>query len=263
MQKKKSVKSKTTSWGKVGEWYDDYVENPESYQAKVIEPNLVRILGDINQKNVLDIGCGQGYFSRLLAEMGANVTGLDISPELIEKAKERSQVFPKNNPIKYIVSPADDLSSVNEKSQDIVISVLAMQNIKELDKVFSEIKRVIKINGRFIFVLNHPAFRVPQDSDWYFDEASKKQGRVVTRYLSEATVKIDMHPGSQQKTFTYSFHRPLQIFVKWLSKNNMAVTRLEEWISHKSSAEGPRKVSEDKARKEVPLFMCIEARMLA
>jgi hypothetical protein len=80
--------------------------------------------------------------------------------------------------------------------------------------------------------------------------------------MSEATVKIDMHPGSNQKTFTYSFHRPLQVFVKWLAKNNLAITRLEEWISHKESANGPRKEAEDKARKETPLFMCIEARLL-
>lgn len=262
MQKKKSenliVKSKTTSWGKVDDWYDDYVENPESYQAKVIEPNLVRILGDIKDKNILDLGCGQGYFSRILADKGAVVTGVDISSELIAKAIK----YQNTTPIKYVVSSADDLSAIPNQSQDIVISVLATQNMRELDKVFAEVKRVLSRNGRFIFVLNHPTFRVPQDSDWHFDTVTKKQGRLVTRYLSEATVKIDMHPGSKEKTFTYSFHRPLQIFIKWLAKNNLAVSRLEEWISHKVSANGPKKAAEDTARKEIPLFMCIEARFL-
>ncbi len=263
MQKKKLPKkspstSKTTSWGKVDAWYDDYVEDPESYHQKVVEPNLVRILGDVSGKNILDLGCGQGYFCRLLAQKGAVVSGVDVSPELIEKATERS----KDLKIRYVVSPAEDLFSFANQSQDIVISVLATQNMRELDRVIAEVKRILKPEGRFILVLNHPAFRVPQDSDWNFNPENKKQGRVVTRYMSEATVKIDMHPGSTQKTFTYSFHRPLQVFVKWLAKNNLAITRLEEWISHKESANGPRKIAEDKARKEIPLFMCIEARLL-
>lgn len=262
MQKKKSTSSKETSWGKVHDWYDEYVENPESYQSKIIEPNLIRILGDIKGKKILDLGCGQGFFSRAFALQGADVTGLDISHELIDKAIERSRAVQLSNPIKFVVSSADDLSALSNHSMDIVVSVLATQNMKELDKVFTEVRRVLKPQGRFIFVINHPTFRVPQDSDWQFDVAQKKQGRIVTRYMSEATVKIDMHPGSKVKTFTYSFHRPLQVFVKWLAKNNLAICRLEEWISHKVSATGPRKEAEDKARKEIPLFMCIEARLL-
>lgn len=264
MQKKKLPnlikKSKTTSWGNVDEWYDDYVEDPESYHQKVIEPNLIRILGDVSGKNILDLGCGQGYFCRKLASCGAIVSGVDVSPELIEKASKRS--LDEGLKIRYVVSPAEDLFSCANQSEDIVLSVLATQNMRELDRVISEVKRILRPDGRFVFILNHPAFRVPQDSDWYFNPENKKQGRVVTKYMSEASVKIDMHPGSTQKTFTYSFHRPLQVFVKWLAKNNMAITKLEEWISHKNSAEGPRKDSENKARKEIPLFMCIEARVL-
>lgn len=262
MQKKKlpnlTKESKTTSWGKVDDWYDDYVEDPESYHQRVVEPNLVRILGDVSGKNVLDLGCGQGYFCRLFSEKGAIMSGVDVSPELIEKANQRSN----GAKIRYVVSPAEDLFSFANQSQDIVFSVLATQNMRELDRVIAEVKRTLKPDGRLILILNHPAFRVPQDSDWYYNPENKKQGRVVTRYMSEATVKIDMHPGSNKKTFTYSFHRPLQVFVKWLAKNNLAITRLEEWISHKESANGPRKMAEDKARKEIPLFMCIEARPL-
>lgn len=263
MQKKKLPKklqstSKTTSWGKVQEWYDDYVEDPESYHQKVVEPNLIRIIGDISGKHVLDLGCGQGYFCRQFAKKGAVVSGVDVSPELIEKAIQHSDGLQ----IRYVVSGAEDLFSFASQSQDIVVSVLATQNMRELDRVIAEVKRILKTEGRFYLILNHPAFRVPQDSDWYFNPENKKQGRVVTRYMSEATVKIDMHPGSNQKTFTYSFHRPLQVYVKWLAKNNLAINRLEEWISHKESANGPRKSAEDKARKEIPLFMCIEARLL-
>ena len=49
-------------------------------------------------------------------------------------------------------------------------------------------------------------------------------------------------------------------FLKYFAKNGFAVTRLEEWISHKESEKGLRKLAEDKARKEIPMFMMIEVK---
>jgi hypothetical protein len=46
------------------------------------------------------------------------------------------------------------------------------------------------------------------------------------------------------------------------AKHDLAITRLEEWISHKTSEEGPKKKIEDDARKEIPLFMCLEMKVL-
>jgi hypothetical protein len=50
--------------------------------------------------------------------------------------------------------------------------------------------------------------------------------------------------------------------MKALSKHRFAITRIEEWISHKESEKGPRKEAEDRARKEFPLFLAIEVRRL-
>ena len=69
-----------------------------------------------------------------------------------------------------------------------------------------------------------------------------------------------MNPGEKDnKSFTYSFHRPLQLYFKTFAKNGFAVTRLEEWISHKESEPGPRQDAENTARKEIPLFLFLEA----
>ena len=50
--------------------------------------------------------------------------------------------------------------------------------------------------------------------------------------------------------------------MKLFAKNGLAITRLEEWISHKQSGAGPRQAAEDKARKEIPMFMCLEIKKL-
>ncbi len=255
MPQKSPQNKNDTSWGGVASWYDEYLSNPDSYQEQVVLPNLIRILSLRTGERVLDLACGQGFFSGAMADVGARVEGTDIAKELIEKARAR---HPR---ITFGVAPAHLSHTVVKGPYDTIVCVLAIQNIKELSETFETCKKLLVPRGRLIIVLNHPAFRIPQGSDWYFDEKTKKQGRVVNTYLSESSVKIDMHPGAAKKTFTLSFHRPLQVYMKLLSKQGFALTRLEEWISHKKSTAGPRASAEDHARKEIPLFMCIELKL--
>ena len=128
-----------------------------------------------------------------------------------------------------------------------------------MQDVIKEANRVLKPKGQLFIVLNHPAFRIPKDSSWGWDETKKKQYRRLDGYMSETSEQIQMHPGDKPWEKTTSFHRPLQFYFKTLSKNGLSVTRLEEWVSHKISEEGPKKIAEDKARHEFPLFLFIEA----
>ena len=68
-----------------------------------------------------------------------------------------------------------------------------------------------------------------------------------------------MEKDKSKKQKTISFHRPLQSYIQSLHKAGMAVTRLEEWISHKKSQKGPRAIEEDRIRKEIPMFLMLEA----
>lgn len=251
-----NMAEKNTSWGHVSSWYNAVVEHPESYQQSVILPNITRIVASKKGMRILDVGCGTGVFARVFSEAGAEVVGVDLGKELIAIAKEKS------SHIRYYVGSADNLSAVTETSFDVVTIVLALQNMKKMDVVFEEIAKKLKKNGRIVLVLNHPSFRVPQWSDWGFDEVKKMQYRKVARYMSEIEIPILMNPGKKNSEKTFSFHRPLQLYVKSLAKQKCAITKLEEWISHKESQKGPRKGAEDVARKEIPLFMCIEATKL-
>ena len=158
------------------------------------------------------------------------------------------------------MSPSDDLYMVKDDSQDAVLCVLALQNIEKLQETIDEVSRTLKKGGRFICVINHPSFRNPKKTHWGFDEKGDTQYRRVDEYMSESHIKIDMTPGSfKDKKYTVSFHRPLQVYVKALAKRGLPITRLEEWVSHRESEKGPRQKAENISRKEIPLFMCIEA----
>lgn len=257
-KKKADDTSQTTSWGGVAEWYDKHLEKAnDTYHEKVVHPNLLRMLGDIKGKHILDLACGQGIFSRILADHGANVVGVDLGKELIELAEKKNEGYKFK--VHFFSGSADDLYMVKDATKDIVVCVLALQNIEKLQETLKEVSRTLKKGGKFVAVLNHPAFRIPRGSSWGFDEHEKKQYRRIETYLSESKIKIDMTPGSNKdKKFTVSFHRPLQVYVKALSKNGLAITRLEEWESHRESQSGPRKAAEDRARKEIPLFVAVE-----
>lgn len=257
MQKNTKKSDKTTSWGGVAKWYDNLIEKETSnYQKDVILPNLLRLVNPLNGETILDLACGQGFFSREFARRGSRVIGVDIAPELIKIAEDlRDKAKLK---IDFHTSGADNLPFIKSASIDKITVVLAIQNIENLSGTLAEAVRVLKPGGKMFIVMNHPVFRIPKASSWGWDESTKAQFRRVDEYMSESKVPIQMHPGQKPGEMTVSFHRPLQIYFKAFKKAGFAVSSLEEWISNKKSEPGPRAGFEDKARKEIPLFMLLE-----
>ena len=246
-----------TSWGKVAGWYDDLLEGgDDTYQNKVVLPNLTRLLEIKKGEHVLDLACGQGFFSRAITALGAEVTGVDIGEELIAKALEKSveDAHPR-----YYVAPSHQLIKTVDHSIDKIIIVLALQNIEKIKETLEECRRVLKDTGKLFIVLNHPAFRIPKKSSWDYDEKNNIQYRRIDSYISESKTEVLMNPSKENSLKTISFHRPLQTYFKILSKSGFAVSRFEEWNSHKKSEVGKRQLAEDTARKEIPLFLCLEA----
>ncbi|MDO8504844.1 MAG: class I SAM-dependent methyltransferase [Candidatus Liptonbacteria bacterium] len=271
-------KQSKTSWGGVADWYEKLLSGEGTYQKQVILPNLLRLMDIKPGDNVLDLACGPGFFSKEFIAKGAKVLGVDISEELIKVARES---VPGGE---FKVSSAEFLPFIKNSSMDKAVIVLALQNIEKANLVLAECARVLKPGGTLHLVLNHPAFRNPKVTSWGWDLSTgstsspqagfpreysgqagqvKKDGGVqyrrVDEYLSESKTKIQMHPGDAPEVHTISFHRPLQYYFKLLGKAGFAVTRLEEWNSNRKSEPGPRAKAEDVARKEIPLFLYIEA----
>ncbi|MEK7105277.1 MAG: methyltransferase domain-containing protein [Patescibacteria group bacterium] len=246
---------KKTSWGGVAKWYDTLLSQEGTFQKDVILPGLLRLMELKRGERVLDIACGTGFFSREFYRAGADVIGVDISKELIDIARLEA---PR---IDFKVTPAEKLGIFKDASFDKAAIILAIQNIQHYQKALVEAGRILKKGGKLFLVMTHPAFRVPKGSSWGF-LGHDVQYRRVDHYLSEFEVGVDMHPGQVASEQTITFHRPLQSYVKALAKAGLAISNLEEWTSHKVSDSGPRAKAENVARKEIPLFMFIEATKL-
>jgi ubiquinone/menaquinone biosynthesis C-methylase UbiE len=265
---------KSTSWGKVATWYDKMINDENSYQNKVILPKVMRILEDNVKKNnsevILDLGCGVGFFAekfynrfvdaKASEEVKNKIIGVDISEESVEVAKTKTNVE-----IEYHTNTAESLPFLKNMSVDKIITILALQNIKFVQKCIAECGRVLKKNGKLIVVMNHPYYRIPKNTSWNWDSDNFKQYRRVDRYLSPFEIEIDMNPGKKDKTVkekkeatTLSFHRPMSWYVNEFAKQGLLVEDMQEWISHIAADQGPKKTPAlEFARQEFPLFMCL------
>lgn len=244
----------SASWGGVANWYTEHLESPDTYHDKVLLPHLLRLVEPKSGEHILDLACGDGYFTRAFAAKGATLVGVDVGAELIAIAKKRSPE------IDYRVASADDLSGFEPAQFNKATMVLAIQNIENVPRMLIEANRVLSDGGVLHIAMNHPAFRIPKHSSWGYEDKAMVQYRRVDQYLSDSREEIEMHPGMRGSPRTLSFHRPLQYYVKALTKAGFVIDRLEEWISHKTSDSGPRARAENRARKEIPLFLYIRGR---
>lgn len=249
-------KGEKTSWEPVAGWYGKKVREDDSYQTTIVFPGAIKLLKPQQKAAYLDIACGEGSFAHMIAKLGGDVTGFDISSSLIKAAESkriRNAQFRVGNAKEFAryFAPA---------SFDGASCILAIQNIDDMDAVFRDACRVLKKGAPFVVVLNHPVLRTPRATSWGYDESKKMQYRRIDSYLIPNEIPILAHPGKGARSEkTYSYHRPMQDFVNALADAGFVIDRMEEWTSDRRSESGERARTENRSRNEIPLFMAIRA----
>lgn len=110
-----------------------------------------RVMGDIQGKRILDVGCGGGGNSVLLASLGATVTGIDISPTSVNVARERAAINGLTSRASFICAPLEQ-ASFNRAEFDIVWGDAFLHHvIPRLDAVMANIVQWVKPGGMVIF----------------------------------------------------------------------------------------------------------------
>lgn len=252
---------KDTSWQQVADWYERVPKEEQSNHQTIIIPNLIKQLETylFPGAKVLDLASGEGTVTKALADAGYDMTGVDLANDLIETAKKQYPNIPFFVEDSQRISP--EFIEANKASFDAIVCVLALQNMKSIKAAFKNAKELLKSKGHLFFIINHPSFRIPKATNWGFYK-NVRQYRVVNRYMTADAIEIVAHPGRENSATTWTFHRPLQDYVKALKLNSMAVIDLEEWISKKVSEPGPRAKAENLARQEIPLFMSVIAQKI-
>ncbi|MBN2378954.1 class I SAM-dependent methyltransferase [candidate division WOR-3 bacterium] len=121
-------------------------------------PAFLSILPDIKGLRGLDIGCGEGYNTRKLAELGAEMTAVDIAPTFIRYASETENENPMG--IRYLVSSGTKLP-FGDESFDFATAFMSLMDMASPDLAIEEAYRVLKPAGFFQFSICHPCTDTP------------------------------------------------------------------------------------------------------
>ena len=119
-----------SEYDRFGDFYYEFVHAGDPTRHQTVEV-ILAMLGDVAGQEICDLACGEGFFSRILAARGADVTGIDISENLLGHAVRQSEELP----IRFIRDDVQRLSSVADSSFDVVVCNMALIDIVDLSAV--------------------------------------------------------------------------------------------------------------------------------
>lgn len=239
-----------SGWDVIAHWYDGWVgKNGSEHHRRLALPATLNLLDPQANQRILDIGAGTGVLAKAVHAAGAQYTGIDVSPQLIQKAKQYHGKYGR-----FIVGDARQLRRHVEKASfDACVFLLSIQDMNPLEQVIGNATYALRDGGILVIVMTHPCFRIPRQSGWGFDDTRQLQFRRIDRYLTPLNVPMKQH---KQGT-TISFHRPLSAYINTLAGCGLLIDQLDEITTY----EAGENRSQQRANDEIPLFMGLRARL--
>jgi SAM-dependent methyltransferase len=140
------------AYAKLAKDYEKHVDTQSGHNAFYERPAMMELMpSDMNQLAVLDAGCAAGWYTEQFIKRGAQVTAIDLSPEMVEACKRRNG----NEASILTCDLAESLPFKNE-TFDLIVSSLTLHYLDDWMPPFREFHRVLKPGGNFIFSVNHP-----------------------------------------------------------------------------------------------------------
>jgi predicted TPR repeat methyltransferase len=188
----------------------DEVENKTRDLEKIA---CQQILADVSADSIIELGCGTGKNTEWLAEKATHLTCIDLSEDMMAKAKEK---------IKYsnvVFQQADITQSWNftERKADLITCSLILEHIEDLGFIFQQVKDHLKENGHFYICELHP-FKQYSGSKARFETAEGAQ--VLPCYIHHITD-----------------------YLSAAANSNLTLVKMNEWFDANDRSSLPRLVS--------------------
>jgi ubiquinone/menaquinone biosynthesis C-methylase UbiE len=222
------------AWEKKAAFWDKMMGEGNAFQRVLISPVTERLLRVLPGETVLDVACGNGVFSRRLAELGARVVAIDFSERFLELARARTEEAGYTDAVEYLVADATDeeqMLALGEERFDAAVCNMALMDMSAIDPLMRALRRLLKPNGRFIFSVQHPAFN--SNAVRLALEVEDRDGALVETYSVKVTGYLHVPPGKgggmpgEPVAHPY-FHRPLSELFGACFRAGFAVDGLEE-----------------------------------
>jgi 2-polyprenyl-3-methyl-5-hydroxy-6-metoxy-1,4-benzoquinol methylase len=233
-------------------WIQIIREKLDRYRTDLTDAVVLAALGDLEGKNILDGGCGEGYLSREIHQRGAIVTGLDVSASLIEAAtSERDRL--KLTRLKHYVAGLEAIPE-DDATFDAVVCNHVMTDVEDAAEALKEISRVTKIGGKLVILMLHPCFYTAHA------ERNASGSIPVDRYFNTRNISQNFKvAGVSSPDKVHMNFRPLEYHTAAILQSGYVITHLSE--PHPS----PEQFQDAWWRENFvkPLFMLIVAERVA
>lgn len=179
----------------VGRYWDENAEawtelvraGYDHYRDGLNTPAFLAMLPDVDGLSGLDVGCGEGHNTRMVAGRGARMVGVDVSGNFVRHAREAEVHEPLG--IRYERASAVALP-FDAASFDFATAFMSLMDIPETERVLAEVFRVLRPGGFFQFSIEHPCFSPPHRKTLR-DEAGRAYAREVGGYFRRVDGEVD------------------------------------------------------------------------
>ncbi|MGN8842876.1 class I SAM-dependent DNA methyltransferase [Niallia sp. HCP3S3_B10] len=228
---------------------EQFFENYRARRNRETSPNnsierpiLYELVGEIDGKSILDLGCGDANFGVELLEKGAeSYIGVEGSKRMFDEASRHVN----GTTASVYLSKLEDWDFMNSKV-DIVVSRLVFHYIKDLHTIFHGIYNQLKEDGKFVFSVQHPlllstiesAASSEKRTNWIVDDYFS-MGERTEQWIGEDVVK---------------YHRTIEEYFRLLKEAGYKVTDLREGMPKQENFEQKK---DFERRKRIPLFLIL------
>lgn len=209
--------------------YENFTEDESSYSYTIEWPCIKKMIPNLHQKKILDLGCGTGRFDFLFEkENPLSILGIDISEKMITIANEKSMNRDSN--VKFIKGDISNFNTYIEGKFDFIFSSTTLHYISDLKGLFSNIYNALDENGICIISIMHPVYtaQYPVDKDGEFPSDDEW----IVRYLDKSK-RAYIQPwieynNSIKDYLSTSYHHTFGDYMNAIIRAGLKIEQVEE-----------------------------------
>ncbi len=225
------------AYNKLAQSYNEKVDT-KPHNAYYDRPAVQSLIPNIENKNILDAGCGTGVYLEWLIQQGANCFGFDANENMLKFAKNRvgdkAKIFQG--------AFEDDFSFLENNFFDGIISALAISYVENLELLFIKFNKLLKKEGWFVFSTEHPFFNYH-----YFS---------MDNYFATKKVQADWS-GFDEIITMPSYYHSLTTITEALFNSGFVIERIIEPKPTKEFEKANKKTYDELMK--FPSFICFKA----
>ncbi len=227
---KKEEKEAKSKYDIIAEHYHNFrtKEHPEGwfYNEMLEMPATLELLGNVKGRKVLDFGCGTGIYTKILKKKGAKIKGFDISSGMLKIAKEWVPEVEFKKSSGYNIP-------FKEKF-DVVVASLVLDYAKDWNKVFKQVKKLLKKGGIFVFSGGNPVSEITKKVN-----KNKPLIREFQDYFKERKVygrwKNILHKDEVKDVMMPSYHKTYETIIRTIIRNGFEIIDYKDCFPLKKS----------------------------